>query len=377
MKMKKTACVSAAVLGMVAVCAGDAAAQADFTPSLRLSANGNSVTIEWTPVTGALGYHLEVGSSPNSANVASVNVPASLPCNGNGCRIVVAAPAGTYYMRVRGLTLTLQGPFSPVQSITVGGGGSTPGPGGCTQPAAPNVNANVSGGSVTVSWNSVSGTLGYRVELSRSSGRTEFTQIVGASQTSFTQQIGVPGTYYVRVISGNQCGTTASAEVSFRIGTPGPSGPGSGPRTPNPPAGQMLPLPSYGQAVMEQVARQFSGDLANACNSRAYLFRLLNALRQYDSRWGLNYKRGQHGDLSTDIITYNGTSNPDEGESHVYLVDVVGAICEGNHAAWGWEEATHQTWAARGHPACGTEWCAKWTIAEYLAAGFPRDSRQR
>ena len=123
--------------------------------------------------------------------------------------------------------------------------------------------------------------------------------------------------------------------------------------------------------MAEGVANQYPGDLRNACGSRMYLYRLVNALRKRDSRWGLNWKRGWKGSLSTDIVTYNGTNLPDNQASKIYLVDVVSGICESNGFAWNWHETTEKTWAARGSSECGSEWCAKWTIDPYLAAGFP------
>jgi len=33
-------------------------------------------------------------------------------------------------------------------------------------------------------------------------------------------------------------------------------------------------------------------------------------------------------------------------------------------------DVTDDTWGARGNPACGTTWCARWTIENYLRAGF-------
>ena len=138
---------------------------------------------------------------------------------------------------------------------------------------------------------------------------------------------------------------------------------------------------------MSQVAAVYRGDLANACGSRLYLYRLVHELRKRDTRWGLNFKRG-HWETSTDIITYNPTNRPDQYESQVYLIDVVSAICEGNHPVWN-TNTTAETWGCghhadpitqphvfaacppRNHPDCATAYCAKWQIDGYIAAGFP------
>jgi hypothetical protein len=363
-QMRSIGCVAAA-FALVALSANVAAAQA---PVLDVSANGATVTIQWTDLQamGALGYNLQVGTTAGGAQIASVNLPTSVT------RIVVAAPAGTYFLRVRGLAGGGFGPFSNEASVTVG---ATPAPGPCAAPAAPNVTAAVSGLGVTVNWEGVAGTAGYRVEFSMTPGGTDLVQTVGAGTTSYTQYVGMAGTFYVRVVAGNGCGIAASNTVAFTIDGSAPSG--TGPRTPDPAAGTIIPRASLGylRAVVERMAAQHRGDLLNSCGSHTFMFRVVHALRQIDSRWGLNYKRGHQGDLSHDIVSYNPTNRPDEGESQVYLYDIIGGHC-GSNPGPNWEDVTDRTWAARGNPICGTEWCAKWTLEPYLRAGFPADPRQ-
>ena len=348
-------------LAFIVGAASDAAAQA---PTVTATANGAIVTVQWTAVPGATGYDIIVTGSL----VGTVAVPASVRS------FTVTPPPGTYGIQIRGTAPGIQGPPSNLATVTVGGS-SGPGAGpGCSQPAAPTVSVSVSGFVVSVTWNAVAGALGYRVEFARSSGATELVQTVGANQTSLQGAVPFPGPFFVRVVSGNACGTTSSQEQSFTVGSPSPApgpGPGAGPRTPDPPPGQLLPVPPYAPAVVEDVGRRFAGDLANACGSRTWLYRVVAELRKRDTRWGLNWKRGHPGSLSTDIVTYNPTNRPDNLESQVYLFDVIGAICEGNYASWG--DATHETWEAglSGNPACGAQYCARWTLDPYLAAGFP------
>jgi len=352
MKLIKTNGIVAMALGLVALGAVEAAAQA---PTLSVSVNGVSVRIEWTSVLGATGYNIEVGSSPGGSNIASVNLPASITV------IVVNAPSGTYYLRVRGMAGGLVGPFSNEAVAVVGG--QPPGP--CVPPTAPNLTINVQGPTVTVGWSPIAGAAGYLIQFSRFAGGTELQQTVGPGTTSYQQYVGMLGTFYVRVVAGNACGSATSSEMPFTITTTT----GGGPRTPDPPPGQLLPAPGYGPAVVDDVARRFPGDLANACGSRTWLFRVIHELRRRDSRWGANLKRGHQG-LSTDIVAYNPTNLPDQGNGQVYIFDIISAICEGNFPTW--QDVTAHTWAARGDPLCapGT-YCVKWTLEEYLAAGFP------
>jgi hypothetical protein len=151
-----------------------------------------------------------------------------------------------------------------------------------------------------------------------------------------------------------------------------PNSPPTGRRAPNPPSGQLLPVPGYGASVVQDMARRYPGELARSCkDNHDWLFRLVYELRTHDTRWGLNWKRGHAGSMSTDIVSYNPTDGPDEGNGQVYIFDVIGAECEGNYPTF--NDVTGPTWAARGDSACspGT-YCTRWTIEPYLRAGFPQ-----
>ena len=372
MKLMRSTGVLAAAFAMLTLASGDAAAQA---PVLNVTASGATVTIQWSDLQaqGAQGYNLQVGTTAGGAQIASVNLPASVT------RIVVAAPAATYFLRVRGLAAGGFGPFSNEASVTVGAATAPPAgaPGACAAVAQPTVTTTTSGLSVVVNWGADPNAIGYRVEFSRSPQATELVQTVGAGTTSYSQYVGMAGTFYVRVTAGNNCGTSTSTTVSFTLDNTTPTG--TGPRTPDPAAGQILPRPSYVADVVQAMARAYPSDLYNSCRehggNNVFMFRVLAALRQRDSRFGLNYKRGQYGDLSQDIITYNPTDRADDRESRIYLWDIISGHC-GSNPGPNWADVTDATWTQRGNPACGTEWCAMWTIEPYLRAGFPADPRQ-
>lgn len=361
-------------LALVTMFAGQAAAQT--VPVLAVSAGaptgiGATVTIQWSTLPGAQGYTLEAGTVPGVANIATVNLPPTLT------RIVVFAPNGTYHLRVRGFAGAIVGDFSPVQTVTVGG------PVTCPTLVAPTVTAsNSSYLSVKVDWTPSPGATGYMVEYSRNNSSTELAEAASATTNSVTKYAGMIGNFFVRVVAHNACNqVAASAYMPFTI----TNTPGTGPRTPDPPPGQLIPRASLGylRETVLQVAAAYPHVLANSCGSRAHNFLnlLVRELRKRDSRWGLNYKRGWAGSLSHDVVAYNPTSGPDNGASQIYLYDVIfrhDTFCEG---IWGapmpaWDDITDATWAGRGSSACGTEWCARWTIDSYLRAGFPPDERQ-
>ncbi len=344
MKSIKTIGLVGVALAFVVLCTGEAAAQA---PALTATANGAVVTIQWTGVPGATGYNLVVTGSVT----ADVNLPASITF------IVVNAPAGSYTLRVRGTAGAVVGQFSNDASVTVGG---APPPGPCVQPLAPVATAAVSGGSVTISWGAEAGATGYSVQYSRFSGATELVQ--NTSSTSHVQYVGMAGTFYARVVATSPCGNATSAEVPFTITDPS----GGGPRTPDPAPGELLPPPSYGQDVVIAAATQYRGDLLNSCvetgGNNLFMYRVLNALRQRDSRWGLNLKRGNQG-LSQDIITYNPTAGPDGTAIQIYLWDIISGHC-GSNPSWNWGGVTAVTWAAGQQGLCSNAYCARWYIPE-------------
>jgi hypothetical protein len=321
-----------------------AAAQSPYQPYLLVTATGLRVTIQWTPIAGAHGYNIQVGTAPGAANIGSVVIPSSLPTH-----VVVDAPPGTYYLRVRAYAGSIAGPFSNEASITVGAS--------CAPPPPPAAGAVVSGSNVTIGWGAVPNTLAYRVEFGRTPGAVEHAQNLLPNTTSFTQHVPLAGTFYARVLAGNACGIATSNEVAFTIAG------GSGPRTPDPPPGGRLPMPGYGPAVAQAVAAAFPGDLQNSCvefgGNNIWLFRLVQALRQYDSRWGLNWKRQVFGDMSQDIVTYNYGAGPDEDSRNVYGIDVIVGHC-GPRPGWNWHDVTDPNGAG-----------ARWTLLPYLHAGFP------
>lgn len=365
MKSIKTTGLVGLAFAFVALCGSEAAAQA---PVLNASVNSVTVTLTWSAVPGATAYNLVAGTASGSSNIASVNLPTSITT------VVVNAPVGTYYVRVRGIAGAIQGQFSNEAVVTVGGAPPPPPPGTCSVVTPPTVTASATGGSVSVNWTAVAGASNYSLQFSRFPGGTELTVNAPGTQTSTQQYVGLVGTFYVRIVAVTACGNATSQEVAFTIaGTAG-----SGPRTPDPAPGQLLPVPTYGAAISQQMASAYQGDLVNSCRetggNNTYLFRLVQELRKSDSRWGLNDKRGQANDMSQDIVTYNPTNRPDTYESQIYLFDVISGHC-GSRPDWNWTDVTAVTWGGRGNAACGTTWCARWTVDNYLRAGFAADPR--
>ena len=348
--MKLTKTTGLVAVALLALCAREAAAQA---PSLTSTVNGQSVRLDWTAVAGATSYELDV--------TGSLVVTAQIPT----LFVQVNAPAGTYNVRVRGRNGATAGPYSNTVAVTVGG---APAPGPC-QPTAPAATAAVNGGVVTVNWGGVPGATGYVVQFSRIPGGTELSQ--ATAQNAYVQFVGMVGTFYARVVAVTPCGNAVSQEVAFTID----SLVGNLPRTPDPAPGTILPKPNYGQDVVIALAQQYNFDLRNSCHetggTNVFMFRVAAALRQRDSRWGMNQKRGNQG-LSQDIVTYNPTALPDNQAQQIYLWDMIGGHCGGN-PTWNWGDVTTATWQGGliSGSGCANRWCALWYIPqEYFQRGF-------
>ena len=173
------------------------------------------------------------------------------------------------------------------------------------------------------------------------SGRTSITTAELNPNTLF---------YWRAYATNNVVSSEGSAPQAFRtsaatVPSPGggggggglPPAPGSGTRTPDPAPGQRLPLPGYGAAVVQQVANQYPNALRNSCQNEGgtweFMDRVVDALRQYDNRWGYNWKRGNVGDPSHDVVDYHWGRGASENSIDVYIIDVIGGHCGGGPSA--------------------------------------------
>jgi len=323
--------------------------------NLQAFLSGRNVGLTWGPGAGGgspLAVVLEAGSAPGAANLGTFVLPLSTSV------VVPNVPPGTYYLRA--FAANGSGRSAPSNELRV----DVPPGGGCSAPPASALSATASGSTAAFNWAGVGGVAGYRLEVaSGPSGPVVASQVFGAGTTSVSYPNAPAGTYYARVISISPCGAqTPSAVVALTVAGPG-GGSGSGPRTPNPAPGQRLPLPNM-SSVVTAVGNAYRGDLLNSCTehggNNAWLYRLVRELRRYDTRWGLNWKRGRVGDMSQDVVTYNFGADADEGTTNVYIIDVIVGHCGSNPEA-AWIDQTEVTRQA------GT--IGRWTLQPYLAAG--------
>jgi hypothetical protein len=88
--------------------------------------------------------------------------------------------------------------------------------------------------------------------------------------------------------------------------------------------------------VVQQVAAARPDLLRNSCQehggSWGFMDVLVDTLRTYDTRWGYNWKRGNVGDPSHDVVNYHWGAGASEGSTQVYIIDVIVGHCGSNPA---------------------------------------------
>jgi hypothetical protein len=129
---------------------------------------------------------------------------------------------------------------------------------------------------------------------------------------------------------------------------PGNPAPVNG-RTPDPTAGYRLPLPNM-SAVVAEMGSTYATDLKNSCGNYVWLDKLVDRMRQVDTRWGYNCKKGDCSTIAQDEIVYHWGRGADASSTEVYPIDVVVSHCGANPTA-GWREFTGEeaaAWSGRG-----------------------------
>lgn len=178
-------------------------------------------------------------------------------------------------------------------------------------------------------------------------GGTPSGSVVVLSSTTIlaTTPARAAGTVNVDVISG---GITTTVAGGFRYNAVAPPAP---PGVPTDPPIAQYPNPTFYPenliGIVTQVANERRGDLLASCREAGgnnnFLFEVVRRLRQRSFRWGLNWKRGNVGDMSQDVVTYHyGVGEPSEGSTKVYIIDVIFGHC-GSNPGPNWSDVTLAT----------------------------------
>jgi hypothetical protein len=330
--------------------------------TLTFSSEPPTLLIENAGTSGVrtLWLELEVGTD---AELSHVVHQASQIAPGADGRTLYRLPeplgAGyTYFWRSRASDGANTGPYSAVSSFNV----VPPVVIDTPSPLEPSGDLSTNRPDFKVRNAAISGTEGvvYRFHVSTQADMGNVTALVTASPGgNGTTTISLGELPYNTTFYWRAWGTDGTIEspvsnvMSFRtpsapVVAPPPSGgggvvagvpTGSGGRTPDPPGGQRLPLPGYGDSVVHAVAAALPGALQNSCQSHGgswqFLDAIVDALRTHDTRWGYNGKRGNAGDPSHDVVTYHYGAGASHNSTEVYIIDVVGGHCGPNPSpAW-------------------------------------------
>lgn len=215
----------------------------------------------------------------------------------------------------------------------------------------------------TLVWANANGNYGsvglaYEIEVVLPDGSNVYSQVVGESPHTGSHKVSkelaqnVVHSWRIRAALGEMRGPW-SIWAEFKTPAPAvaaaPVAGGPNPnafRTPDPPAGQRLPLINR-SGVVQAVANANPAALRNSCQPEggSWLFMdlVIDALQSVDLRWGYNAKRGNMNDPSLDVASYHWGAGPSEGNSQVYIIDLVGGHC-GSNPTTTWGDVTDITY---------------------------------
>jgi hypothetical protein len=207
-------------------------------------------------------------------------------------------------------------------------------PGATVTSVAPNSGSAAGGQAVTINGTN----FGREAQVFIGGTQAVVNVVLDSTRIVATTPAHAAGAVAVTVVSNGISATLGNAYVYEAVFVPPPPN-----RTPDPAPGQLLPLPNMAGIVAE-VAAQYPGALRNSClefgGNWEFMDRLIDRLRQFDTRWGYNCKRGNCPDLSQDVVAYHaGAGDEVNGALETYTVDVIGGHCGPSPAAW-W--APHQ-----------------------------------
>jgi len=177
--------------------------------NLTASSAGSNVLLQWTaPAVGApIAYTVEAGSAPGLANLANFSTGNAATSFGAG-----GVGDGAYYVRVKAANGETTSAASNEVLLRVGCSSAPGAPSGLT------ITQN-SGGNVAFLWTAASGSpAGYTLRAGSAPGLSNLAIVDVGNTTAFAAGGVGAGTYYVRVVATNACGTSgASNEVVLTV----------------------------------------------------------------------------------------------------------------------------------------------------------------
>jgi hypothetical protein len=289
--------------------------------NLTAAVNGLSVTLTWNASANSpTQYVLQAGFAPGQTAI-------TVPLNASQTSFNASASAGTYYVRV--VAVNADGTSAPSNEVTVVLSS------GCAPPSPPlNLRAIIRGNEVFVFWRPpASGAVtGYSLQVGNAPGQT-FTQFATATPT--LNATAPAGNFSARVIATSACGNSAASnEVALAF-------PSNTVRVADPDPGTSLGLPDV-EALVARINNENIGLMFSAScptgrkyENNPWQDRIVDRLRQYDTRFGYNGKptrtaadnNGFPVIAAGDEITFFAGAGTAQGSRIVYAIDILFNHC--------------------------------------------------
>jgi hypothetical protein len=299
-------------------------AAAPTAPSnLTATVNGLNVTLSWTASANSpTNYLLQAGYAPGQTDLQAFV--------GSTTSVSASAGPGTYY--VRAIAFSNEGGSAPSNEVvfTLSAG--------CSPPSAPlNLRAMMRGTEAFLFWRrpSAGSASDYIVQAGGAPGQTN---LQAPTTATAINAVVSSGTYFARVAANSPCGTSP---VSNEVTVPFPSNSG---RVADPDPGTLLGLPDI-RALLVRIHNENPGLLAQSCPdpnrkymNNPWLDRIVDRLREYDTRFGYNKKPtkgpADNGGFPViaagDEITFFAGAGPAEGSPNVFVIDILFGHCGPN-----------------------------------------------
>lgn len=287
--------------------------------NLQAATSGLNVALTWSGSAGSAYYILQAGYAPGQTAIQQ-------PLAGSATSFNASAAPGTYYARI--VAVNAQGEVSaPSNEVEVVLTNT------CGPPSPPqNVRAIVRGTEVYVFWAqpAVGRVESYTLQAGLAPGAT----LYEFASTSPALNANATGTYYVRAIARNGCGASAASnEIEVVL-------PGNTIKVADPAPGTVLGLPDV-RGLIAAIHNEAPSLITQSCptgrkyENNPWLDRIVDRLRQYDTRFGYNSKptRGPADNggfpviVAGDELTFFAGAGTAEGSRTVYALDILFNHC--------------------------------------------------
>ena len=303
--------------------------------NFQAATSGLHVVLTWNAsVNNPSHYILRAGYAPGQTAI-------EVPLSAASTTFSASADAGTYYARIVAVNAEGESPASNEITVVLTNT--------CSAPTPPrNLRAIVEGTEAYVFWTppAAGTTTSYTLQAGTAPGTTLYQFPTDGT----TLNANALGTYYIRVVASNACGTSlASNELEVSL-------PGNTVRVADPEPGTVLGMPDVA-ALVARIHNENPALINQSCprglkyENNPWQDRIIDRLREYDLRFGYNGKPtktaadndGYPVIAAGDELTFFAGAGAAQGSRSVYAIDMLFSHCGTPEIYWrdftGQEEA--------------------------------------